>query len=159
MKHLIIALCFMMSTPAFADKFVLNEEGGMIVLLKEPCDQPVSSKDFAFYSYATEASGRMHHGCWKITDTPPDAGIPMGVSVDFSHDISEEDGVPVTVVLTLPMHRFSDLLIGGLPDATQEASYVDPSSVAEELPPLLEADAEQSEEVTVAGLTPQVDER
>lgn len=151
MKRIIIALLFAISMPAFADKFINNEDGGKIVLTKEPCDMYVTSPDYVYYAYATEGSGKYHNGCWNLTATPPDASTPIGVSIDFSNDVSLEDNAPRTVVVTIAMTQFADFLIGGLPDATDKEIQV--AEHADDLPPLIE-----DVDITVAGLDLQENE-
>jgi hypothetical protein len=46
----------------------INQSGGVVALTVEPCAIP-EAKGFENRSYATEANGTKHEGCWTAPDT------------------------------------------------------------------------------------------
>ena len=78
MRNLLVALLMMFSTSVLSGEInemhTPNEGGGIIALTTTPCPNSKWLKQgFLYRSYATEANGTVHEGCWispSIEDAP-----------------------------------------------------------------------------------------
>lgn len=117
MKQILITFLFLcMSSSVHAEKFLVNDDGGVIVITAEPAEEEycrqmnAENNEVFYYAFATESSGKIHHGCWNRTAAAPGISESVGVTLDFSYDISREEGKAVIYMANIAMWRFVDLL-------------------------------------------------
>ncbi len=97
MKKFLILMAVLVSFPAIAEDYSLykelffaNQAGGAVVLTVEPCAiVEAKTKGFDSRTYATEANGTKHEGCWvapDISDAPQYPGVKIIPIVNVWYD-------------------------------------------------------------------------
>lgn len=97
MKKFLVVMAVLFSYPAIAEDystykelFFTNQQGGAVVLTVEPCEIiAAKAKGFESRTYATEADGTKHEGCWMapdISDAPQYPGVKIIPIVNVWYD-------------------------------------------------------------------------
>lgn len=113
MKKFLVLIAVLFSYPAIAEDysqykelFFTNQAGGAVVLTVEPCEiSEAKLKGFDSRSYATEADGTKHEGCWvapDISDAPQYPGVKIIPIVNVWYD---GDIIPFEQRLFSPINK------------------------------------------------------